>query len=94
MPRRLPDKTKSAPRKPRRFGSKARFRPSNPLNQLSPVKENQEIEVVIDDLGSHGEGIAKIQGYMIFVPNAKIGERLRVRIVSVGGKFATAEKMA
>ena len=48
---------------------------------------------MIDDIGSRGDGIAKIQGYLIFVPNSKIGERVKVRIVSVGGKFAVAEKI-
>ena len=94
MPRRLPEKTRNAPRKPRRFGSKSRFRPSRPLFQGVPVKENQEVEVVIDDIGSRGDGVARIQSYLIFVPNSKIGDRVRVRIVSVSEKFANAEKTA
>jgi len=94
MPRRLPEKTKNAPRKPRRFGSQSRYRPSRPFLQSRPVKENQEIEVVIDDVGSRGDGIAKIEGYLIFVPRSKIGERVRVKIRSVGEKFALAEKLA
>ena len=65
MSRRLPEKTKNAPRKPRRFGSQTRFRPSRPFLQLRPVKENQEIEVAIDDIGSRGDGVARIQGYLI-----------------------------
>jgi predicted RNA-binding protein with TRAM domain len=93
MPRRLPEKTKNAPRKPRRYGSQSRFRPSRPFFQMSPVKENQEIEVVIDDIGSRGDGIAKMQGFLIFVPNSKIGERVKVRILSVREKFAVAEKI-
>ncbi len=48
--------------------------------QSSPVKENQEIEVVIDDIGSEGDGIAKISGFMIFVHGGKMGERVKVRI--------------
>jgi predicted RNA-binding protein with TRAM domain len=94
MPRRLPEKTKNAPRKPRRFGSNRRFRPSRPFIQSTPVKENQEVEVVIDDIGSRGDGIAKMQGYLIFVPGSKIGERAKVRIRSVSGKFAVAERVA
>jgi len=94
MPRRLPEKTKNAPRKSRRYGNKSRFRPSKPFVQCSPVKENQEIEVVIDDIGSRGDGIAKIQGYLIFVPRSKMGERVKVEILSVSGKFAVAEKAA
>jgi predicted RNA-binding protein with TRAM domain len=62
--------------------------------QWSPVKENQEIEVVIGDIGSRGDGIAKIQGYLIFVPRSKMGERVKVKILSVSGKFAVAEKAA
>jgi predicted RNA-binding protein with TRAM domain len=94
MPRRLPEKAKNAPRKPRRYGNRSRFRPSKPFVQWSPVKENQEIEVVIDDIGSRGDGIAKIQGYLIFVPRSKMGERVKVKILSVSGKFAVAEKAA
>jgi len=94
MPRRLPEKTKNAPRKPRRFGSQSRYRPGGPFSQSRPVKENQEIEVVIDDIGSRGDGVARIEGYLIFVPRCKIGERVRVKIRSVGEKFALAEKLA
>ena len=93
MPRRLPEKTKNAPRRPRRYGSQSRFRPSRPFVQSRPVKENQEIAVVIDDIGSKGDGIAKIQGYLIFVPRCKIGERLKVKIRSVSEKFALAERL-
>lgn len=95
MPRRLPEKTRNAKRKLRRRGSKKRYRPSKTtLFKGAPVKENQEIEVVIDDIGSRGDGIARIRGYLIFVPNSKIGERVKVKIISVGGKFAVAEKIA
>ena len=59
-----------------------------------PVKENQEVEVVIDDIGSKGDGIARMEGYLIFVPRSKIGERVKVRIRSVADKFAVAERIA
>lgn len=94
MPRRLPEKTKNAPRKPRRRGSQSRFRPSRPFFQSAPVRENQELEVVINDIGSRGDGIAKLQSYMIFVPRSKIGEHVKVRIVAVREKFAVGEKIA
>lgn len=71
-----------------------RFRSSKPLFLSAPVKENQELEVVIADIGSKGDGIAKLQSYLIFVPRCKIGERVRVRVVSVHEKFALAERIA
>lgn len=94
MPRRLPEKTRTAKRKMRRRGSKKRYRPSKPFLQKAPIWRNQELEVFIDDIGSRGDGIARVQGYMIFVPGCKMGERLKVKIVSVGGKFAVAERIA
>ena len=94
MPRRLPEKTRSAPRKMRRRGSKKRYRSNRPILQAAPVRENQELEVVIDDIGSGGDGIARIQSYLIFVPNSRVGERIRVRIIQAGRKFAVAEKIA
>ncbi len=93
MPRRLPEKTRNAKRKLRRRGSKRRYRPSKPFLQKAPIWKNQELELVIDDIGSRGDGIARIHGYMIFVPRSKIGERVKVKIVSVGGKFAVAERI-
>jgi predicted RNA-binding protein with TRAM domain len=94
MPRRLPEKTRDAPRRPRRYGSQSRFRSSRPFLPATPVKENQELEAVIADIGSRGDGIARIQSYMIFIPKGKIGERVNVRILSVHEKFAVAERIA
>jgi predicted RNA-binding protein with TRAM domain len=93
MPRRLPDRTRYMPRKPRKYGSQMRFRSSRPIFTMQPVRESQELEVVIDDIGSRGDGIAKIQGFMIFVRNGKMGERVKVKILSVADKFAVAEKI-
>jgi predicted RNA-binding protein with TRAM domain len=93
MPRQLPEKTRNLPRKPRKYGSQMRFRSSRPIFTMKPVKENQELEVFIDDIGSRGDGIAKIQGFMIFVHNGKVGERVKVKILSVADKFAVADKI-
>jgi predicted RNA-binding protein with TRAM domain len=90
MPRRLPEKTKNAPITARRFGSQSRFRPSRPFLQ---VKENQELEVLIDDIGSRGDSIARIEGYLIFIPRGKIGERVKTNIRSVEKMFAVAERI-
>lgn len=56
-----------------------------------PVKEGSEYDVTIETLGSKGDGIAKIQGFIIFVPNVKPGDHVKVKITSVRTNFATAE---
>jgi len=90
MPRRLPEKTRHVrPRRPQK-----RQQQYEPVPfQGSPVKVGQEIDVIIDDIGSRGDGITRIRGFLIFVPKTKVGERLKVKIVSVGRKFAIAEKL-
>ena len=42
-------------------------------NQI--IKKNDEYIVDIIDYGANGEGIAKIDGYTIFVQNALKGEK-------------------
>ncbi|MFB0501024.1 MAG: TRAM domain-containing protein [Candidatus Bathyarchaeia archaeon] len=90
MPRRLKEKTRHV--RPRRFRKREK-KYSAVGFQRAPVKEGQEISVVIDDIGTRGDGIARIQNYLIFVPQVKVGERLKVKILKVGRKFAIAEKI-
>lgn len=48
-----------------------------------PVQKNKEYIVKIVDNGFEGEGIAKIEGYTIFIPNAIKGEKVKVLILKV-----------
>ena len=47
------------------------------------IKKNQEYEVEIIDNGFEGEGIARINGKVIFVPGAIKGEKVRIKILKV-----------
>ena len=42
--------------------------------------KNQIYEAVISDYTSEGQGVARIEGCAVFIPNAICGERVRVRI--------------
>ena len=48
-----------------------------------PVKKNEKYIVDIVDNGFGGEGIAKIDGFTIFIPNAIKGEKCEILIVKV-----------
>ena len=52
-------------------------------DKIIPVEKNKEYVVEIIDNGFEGEGIAKIEGYTIFVPNAIKGEKVKILIVKV-----------
>lgn len=47
------------------------------------ISKNEEYEVEIIDNGYNGEGIAKIDGFTVFVPNAIKGELVKILIVKV-----------
>ena len=56
-----------------------------------PVEVGKEYEVNIEELSSRGEGIAKVQGLVIFVPNTKQGEHVKIKVTRISRRFAEAE---
>ncbi len=60
----------------------------------SPVKVGEEHEVTIEEISRRGDGIAKIQGFVIFVPRTKVGDRVKIRITRVSRRYATAERVS
>lgn len=57
------------------------------------MKEGEEHEVTIQAISRRGQGIARVEGFVIFVPETEVGERVRVRINQVGPRYATAERI-
>ena len=60
------------------------------MEELS-IKVNDKIDVKIEDLNSEGYGVAKINGYTLFVNNAMPGERCYVEIIELGKNFGFAK---
>ena len=59
----------------------------------APIREGDELTVDIEDVGSEGDGIAKVDGFTLFVPGTETGETLRVRVTDVKPRFAFAERL-
>ena len=57
-----------------------------------PVKEGQEYDITIDAVGAKGDGIGKINNFVVFVSGARQGDRLKVRITRVFNRFAVGER--
>ncbi|MDS0295878.1 23S rRNA (uridine(2552)-2'-O)-methyltransferase [Halogeometricum luteum] len=57
----------------------------------APVSEGEELDVVVDDVGSEGDGIAKVDGYTLFVPDTEAGDEVRVRVTDLKPNFGFAE---
>jgi predicted RNA-binding protein with TRAM domain len=56
-----------------------------------PVEIGKEYEVKITEISRKGDGIARIQGFVIFVKNGQVGQNVKVKVTQIGGTFATAE---
>ena len=58
-----------------------------------PVKVGDEMDLTIEATASKGDGIAKKDGYVIFVKDAKQGDTVKVKITEVRARFAIGEKL-
>ncbi len=65
----------------RRFGG-----PPGP----KPVEVGKEYEVEVTDVSREGDGVAKVQGFVVFVKSGKAGQKVKVKIDQVGSRFAKA----
>ena len=52
------------------------------------MKKNEEYVVDIIDNGFQGEGIAKLEGITVFIPNLIKGEKAKIKILKVASKLA------
>src|SRR3989449_3409982 len=56
-----------------------------------PVEEGQEVDVTVESVGRRGDGIARFNNFVIFVPGTNAGDKVKVRITSVRNNFATGD---
>jgi predicted RNA-binding protein with TRAM domain len=61
--------------------------------KVTGLAEGEIIKVRIEDVGKQGDGIARVQGLVIFVAGAKPGDEVDVKVVRLGKNCAFAEKV-
>jgi predicted RNA-binding protein with TRAM domain len=54
------------------------------------VEEGEVYDVTIQDIARQGDGIARIEGFVIFVPGTKVGDEVRIKIERVLPKYGFA----
>ena len=72
-----------------RYGSRSNY--TNRSFGSKPVETGKEYNVQITETSRKGDGIARIQGFVIFVKDAQMGQDVKAKVTSVGERFATAE---
>jgi len=75
----------------RREGGRSSYSGSS---EPKPVKAGDELEVKVEAVASKGDGIAKKDGFVIFIKGAKEGDTVKIRITEVKERFAVGEIIA
>ena len=57
----------------------------------APIKEGDTADVKIEAVGEKGDGIARVNGFVVFVPGVKVGDEVKIRVTRVLKKFAFGE---
>ena len=57
----------------------------------APVNVGDELDVKIEAVGEKGDGIAKKEGFVLFVPNTKESQEVKIRVTKVLRKVGFAE---
>ncbi len=58
---------------------------------FAPVKVGEEIDVTIEAVAAKGDGVAKKEGFVIFVPGTKVGDKVRIRVTKVSRRLGFGE---
>ncbi|MFL6341989.1 MAG: TRAM domain-containing protein [Nitrososphaeraceae archaeon] len=90
----------------RTFGNRERYRRNTSSNDkgssnsrsfnrgsvdVTRPKVGKEYEVDITGISKYGDGIASIQGFLIFVKGGKVGEQVKVIVTEARSRFAIAK---
>ena len=61
------------------------------FSRFAPVKVGDELDVKVEAVGEKGDGIAKKDGFVLFVPGTKQGDEVKIRVTRVLQKVGFAE---
>jgi predicted RNA-binding protein with TRAM domain len=63
----------------------------NANKRCCPVILGNEYEVEISQMSPNGEGLGSVNGFWVFVPGVKLGEKVKVKIKYIDSVSADAE---
>jgi predicted RNA-binding protein with TRAM domain len=56
-----------------------------------PVSMGEEYDVEVTEVSRRGDGLARVEGFVLFIPGTKPGQKVKVRVVKMGNRYAIAE---
>lgn len=64
------------------------------MNRSIPVRVGQQLELCVESITHEGEGVARHQGYTVFVPEALPGDRVVAEVISTRKQYGRALPLA
>jgi predicted RNA-binding protein with TRAM domain len=72
------------------YGSRGGYRNrSGSFNK--PVEVGKEYNVSISEISRRGDGLTRIEGFVVFVPGTRQGQNVRIKITQVSDRFASGQ---
>jgi len=72
------------------YGSRGGYRDrSGSFNK--PVEVGKEYNVSISEISRRGDGITRIEGFVVFVPGTQRGQNVRIKITQISERFASGQ---
>jgi 23S rRNA (uracil1939-C5)-methyltransferase len=63
------------------------------MSKTLPVQKNEYIDVLFEDLTHDGAGVAKVEGYPLFVPDGLPGEKAKIKVIKVNKGYGFGRLM-
>lgn len=73
------------------YGGPRRQSFDGPRRSFAPVNVGDELDVKIEAVGEKGDGVAKVKGFVLFVPGTQAGQEVKIRVTRVLKKVGFAE---
>lgn len=75
----------------RKFGERKFGYGRESFDRETPVKEGEEYDVTISEIGTKGDGIARVKNFVIFVSGVRKDDKVKIKIKEVRGRHAVAD---
>ena len=63
------------------------------MDTPAPIEAGKDYDVNIEDIASEGDGIARVEGFVVFVADTKVGDTVKIQIDKVMRRFAIGHKV-
>jgi len=60
----------------------------------APIDVGGTYDVTIEDVGREGDGITRVEGFVVFVPNTNKGDNVKIRVTKVSRRVGFGEVVA